>query len=84
MTTPRQINPIAASNAPRCGLTAEWTMAWLVLLAIAMSILSSALGHADAEGKAKNGVRRAASQLERKVVKGLGAPAVRTAWVRVG
>ncbi len=44
-------------------------MAWLVLLTIALSVLGSATGHADVEGKAKNGIRRAASQLERKIVK---------------
>ncbi len=51
------------------GLDAEWIMAWLVLLTIALSVLGSATGHADVEGKAKNGIRRAASQLERKIVK---------------
>ncbi len=56
-------------------------MAWLVLLTIALSILSSATGHADAEGKAKNGARRAASQLERKIVK---VPTLCVGQVRIG
>ena len=55
-------------------------MALLVLLTIAMSILSSATGHADTEGKAKNGVRRAASQLERKEAR---LPIVRMFEVRI-
>lgn len=45
-------------------------MAWLVLLAIAFSILSATIGQPVFEGTEKNGVRRAASQLERKVSKG--------------
>lgn len=80
MTTTRQIRPAAVAAAPRC-LNAEWMMAMLVLLTIAMSILSSATGHADVEGKAKNGVRRAASQLERKDIK---MPILRVGQVRVG
>ena len=81
MTTTRQSRPAAVAAIVQRSLNAEWTMAWLVLLTIAMSILSSATGHADAEGKAKNGVRRAASQLERKIVK---APTVRVGQVRTG
>lgn len=63
------------------GLDAEWIMAWLVLLTIALSVLGSATGHADVEGKAKNGIRRAASQLERKIVK---VPMVQAWQVRTG
>lgn len=76
MPTPRQrqSRPAALSLRASCGAAAEKTMAWLVLLAIAMSILSSVTGHADIEGKAKNGVRRAASQLERKYCKVAGSP----------
>ena len=81
MTTTRQSRPAAVAAIVQRGSNAEWMMAWLVLLTIAMSILSSATGHADAEGKAKNGVRRAASQLERKVVK---VPIVRVGQVRIG
>ena len=50
----------------RCGLDVECAMAWLVLLTIALSVVSSGAGQADVEGKIKNGIRRAASQLERK------------------
>ncbi|MFT5508064.1 MAG: hypothetical protein ACI89J_001134 [Hyphomicrobiaceae bacterium] len=60
---------------------AEWMMAALVLFAVAMSIVSSMAGFADAEGKEKNGVRRAASQLERKIVK---APMFRAGQVQIG
>ena len=81
MTTTRQSRPATVAAIVQRGLNAEWMMAWLVLLTIAMSILSSATGHADAEGKAKNGVRRAASQLERKVVM---VPIVRVGQVRIG
>ncbi len=56
-------------------------MAALVLFAVAMSIVSSMAGFADAEGKEKNGVRRAASQLERKIVK---APMFRAGQVQIG
>ena len=79
MLRPRQTRPAAIASRKRC-INAEWTMALLVLLTIAMSILSSATGHADVEGKAKNGVRRAASQLERKEAK---LPIVRTFEVRI-
>ena len=61
MTTTRQTRPATTATVALRGINAEWTMAMLVLLTIAMSILSSATGHADVEGKAKNGVRRAAS-----------------------
>lgn len=85
MTTPRQNQSRTASVAciSRRGVTAEWTMAWLVLLAIAMSILSFAAGHAEFEGKEKNGVRRAASQLERKTAKGdlQQVARVRQTWI---
>ncbi|MGI9475771.1 MAG: hypothetical protein ACR2PI_03645 [Hyphomicrobiaceae bacterium] len=80
MTTTRQIRSAAVADARR-SFNAEWTMAMLVLLTIATSILSSATGHADVEGKAKNGVRRAASQLERKAVK---MPMLRVGQVRIG
>ncbi len=80
MTTTRQIRS-ATVAATRRSFNAEWTMAMLVLLTIAISILSSATGHADVEGKAKNGVRRAASQLERKDVK---MPMLRVGQVRIG
>ena len=80
MTTTRQIRSAAVADARR-SFNVEWTMAMLVLLTIATSILSSATGHADVEGKAKNGVRRAASQLERKAVK---MPMLRVGQVRIG
>lgn len=80
MTTTRQIRSATVAATRRC-FNAEWTMAMLVLLTIAISILSSATGHADVEGKAKNGVRRAASQLERKDVK---MPMLRVGQVRIG
>ncbi len=69
MTTLRTYRRQAGAANWQCGLDAEWIMAWLVLLTIALSVLGSATGHADVEGKAKNGIRRAASQLERKIVK---------------
>lgn len=81
MRTTRHIRPAAvAAPAPR-GVGAERVMAWLVLLTIAMSVLGSAAGHADAEGKAKAGVRRAASQLERKDVR---VPLIKVGQVRIG
>lgn len=81
MTTTRQTRPATTATVALRGINAEWTMAMLVLLTIAMSILSSATGHADVEGKAKNGVRRAASQLERKDIK---IPMIRVGQVRIG
>jgi len=60
---------------------AEWAVAWLVLLTITLSVVSSATGQADVEGKAKAGVRRAASQLERKIVNVPILPA-RKIWAR--
>ena len=81
MMTFRKENPKAGTATLPRGLDAEWVMAWLVLLTIALSVLGSATGHAEVEGKAKNGIRRAASQLERKAVK---PPMLRVWQVRAG
>lgn len=81
MMTLRKENPKSGAATVQRGLDAEWVMAWLVLLTIALSVLGSATGHADVEGKAKNGIRRAASQLERKVGT---APVLRIWQVRIG
>lgn len=88
MTTTRPNQPRRSCPAAGAVITsampatnAEWIMASLVLVAIAISLMSSVAGFADAEGKEKNGVRRAASQLERKVVK---LPALRAGQVRIG
>jgi len=56
--------------SPDHRLPAERGIAWLVLFAIAMSIVSHAIGYHEVDGEPKNGIRRAASQLERKVAKG--------------
>ena len=53
---------------------AERLLARLVLVAIMLSLVSAVSGHSDPEGKAKNGVRRAASQLDRKKLKLTMAP----------
>ena len=68
MKTFRIDRPIAGAKIVPRSLDAERVMAWLVLLTIALSVLVSVDGHAGVEGKVKNGVRRAASQLERKIV----------------
>ena len=85
MATPNQHQHQLRSSAQAAiavrNTNAEWMMASLVLLAVAMSIVSSMIGLADVEGKEKNGVRRAASQLERKIVK---VPMVQAGQVRTG
>ena len=74
MRPPRQPVKRIAANAASLDrqLPAERGIAWLVLFAIAMSILSHAIGYQANSGEPKNGVRRAAAQLERKMTKGNG------------
>ena len=81
MMTFRKEDPKAGAGTLPRGRDAEWIVAWLVLLTIGLSVIGSATGHADVEGKAKNGIRRAASQLERKAVK---PPMLRVWQVRAG
>lgn len=80
MRTTRHIRPAAAAAPAARGFGAERVMAWLVLLTIALSVMGAVAGHAEAEGKAKAGVRRAASQLERKDVR---IPMVKVGQVRI-
>jgi len=48
----------------------ETALASLVLLAIALTISSASAGYEKHEGEAENGIRRAASQLDRKLTRG--------------
>jgi len=65
-------NAVDAASLDR-QLPTERGIALLVLSAIAMSILSHSIGYQGGSGEPKNGVRRAASQLARKMTKGNGS-----------
>ena len=56
----------SSPNTRRIMRALEKTIAGIILLAVVLSFLSHARGNAHVEGEAQNGVRRAASQLERK------------------